>query len=132
MPTLRISEQQKVEQPDAGLRLDPAPRAFGQFLIVVMSTMYRASFERLRQRIQRLYPFPRLWPVSRQKCATKKFHKRRGQGIERQSAGRLLHLTRLGVGVVGEAGFSDRPLQWHLSCAQIPPRKRMPAQKEKL
>jgi hypothetical protein len=97
-----------------------------------MAAVQSASFEGLRQRIQRLDPLSRLRPIRRQKGAAEQVYKRRGQRFERQRAGRLAHLTNFGVGAVCEAGFSDRPLQRHLSRAEKRARKRMPAHKEKL
>ena len=48
--------EQEVEEPDAGLRFDPAPRAIAQLAVVVMAVVRLAFFERLRQRVQRLHP----------------------------------------------------------------------------
>ena len=66
------------------------------------------------------------------KRASKQAHELRRHGIERQRARRLSHLPRFGVDAVGEAELPDRALQRHLSRAKIPPRKRMPAHKQKL
>src|SRR5262245_53236114 len=98
-----VPGEQEVEEPDAGLRFDSTPRALEQLPVVVMAAVQLAFFERLRQRVELLYPFARTGSVRRQKRAAKQVHDRRRHGVERQRAGRLSHLPRLGVGAVGEA-----------------------------
>ena len=58
-----VSGEQEVEEPDAGLRFDPAPRAIAQFLVIVVATVQVAFLERLRKRVERLDPLARLRPI---------------------------------------------------------------------
>src|SRR5262249_53427327 len=127
-----VPGEQEVEEPDAGLRLDPAPRALAQFAVVVMAAVQVTSLERLRQCVEILYPLARPRPVRRQKRAVEQVHESRRHGVQRQRSRRLPHLPRLGVSPVGEAALHDRALQRHLFRVQIPARKRVPPHKEKL